>query len=405
MKIKHQLTICLLLLLFTACKGQNKDIDATKPTKEKTMNNNNKDIIIAPPYDHFHEGEMNFRHSDEDERVKKEWEERYKEFKNMGYSFPDEETFKEKILEYFKMNIDRYNVNIIALNWDLLPYLINKEKRMIHNEGLYYDTINLTINKYIFYEDKAADMYLRHNEKGKSFIHDMVFEFGYAGRKDWIKMAVGDDLWKKSGGELILFRLLFGEYNIKGGDLELRKDMLDTLVTMGDELDLSLLSSVAEEVLYRTDYYTFKDNSPEGRKEIAGYIYAREVDMGQYGYVEDLIDQDESWIDFFKQNDYFDSENLKTFIEDIYIEKPDRFGRSSMDPQVLTAVITDQDGFTNLRAGKGTEYDIVQEIKTGERVKILDTREEIHDVNIQWLKVETKQGTEGYVHKSRIKIE
>lgn len=58
--------------------------------------------------------------------------------------------------------------------------------------------------------------------------------------------------------------------------------------------------------------------------------------------------------------------------------------------------IQDPDGFTNLRKDKSTSSEIIQKIKSGEQIEILDNSGD-------WFLVRTKEGKEGYVHKSRIK--
>lgn len=60
--------------------------------------------------------------------------------------------------------------------------------------------------------------------------------------------------------------------------------------------------------------------------------------------------------------------------------------------------IADLDGFTNLRKGKNSSSIILEKIKTGEDVKVIDNSGD-------WWLVQTKQGKKGYVHKTKIKIE
>ena len=58
--------------------------------------------------------------------------------------------------------------------------------------------------------------------------------------------------------------------------------------------------------------------------------------------------------------------------------------------------IIDPDGFTNLRKDKTASSEILQKIKSGEHI-------EVSDNSGDWFLVKTKEGKEGYVHKSRIK--
>lgn len=57
--------------------------------------------------------------------------------------------------------------------------------------------------------------------------------------------------------------------------------------------------------------------------------------------------------------------------------------------------IKDNDGFTNLRKAKSSSSEILQKIKTGEKIEVLDN-------NGDWYLVRTNEGNMGYVHKSKI---
>lgn len=59
------------------------------------------------------------------------------------------------------------------------------------------------------------------------------------------------------------------------------------------------------------------------------------------------------------------------------------------------AIIQDSDGFTNLRKDKTATSEILQKIKSGSAIDVLDNTGD-------WWFVQTKEGKKGYVHKSRI---
>ena len=59
-------------------------------------------------------------------------------------------------------------------------------------------------------------------------------------------------------------------------------------------------------------------------------------------------------------------------------------------------IISDPDGYTNLRTDKNPQSGILQKITTGEEIEVLDNTGD-------WWKVKSKNGKIGYVHKSRIK--
>ncbi|KQS94135.1 SH3 domain-containing protein [Chryseobacterium sp. Leaf394] len=58
--------------------------------------------------------------------------------------------------------------------------------------------------------------------------------------------------------------------------------------------------------------------------------------------------------------------------------------------------VNDPDGFTNLRKEKSTSSEILQQIKSGEQIQVLDKSGD-------WLLVKTNEGNQGYIHKSRIR--
>lgn len=59
--------------------------------------------------------------------------------------------------------------------------------------------------------------------------------------------------------------------------------------------------------------------------------------------------------------------------------------------------IQDSDGFANLRKDKSSSSQVLQKIKTGEQIEVLDQ-------NGDWWLVISKEGKKGYIHKSRIKF-
>ncbi len=69
---------------------------------------------------------------------------------------------------------------------------------------------------------------------------------------------------------------------------------------------------------------------------------------------------------------------------------------SEKKDELSSAIVNDPDGFTNLRKDKNTFSEILQKVKSGEYIEILDEGGD-------WFLVKTKEGKEGYIHKSRLK--
>ncbi len=71
--------------------------------------------------------------------------------------------------------------------------------------------------------------------------------------------------------------------------------------------------------------------------------------------------------------------------------------KSFVSPQKLEAVIDDIDGYTNIRSGPGTQYEIVSKVADNEIFYIVSQQG-------NWWKVKTKEGKYGYIHNSRIRL-
>jgi len=69
---------------------------------------------------------------------------------------------------------------------------------------------------------------------------------------------------------------------------------------------------------------------------------------------------------------------------------------STNNKEISSATIQDPDGFTNLRKDKSTTSEVIQKIKSGEQIEVLDNLGD-------WFLVQTKEGKKGFIHKSRIK--
>lgn len=91
----------------------------------------------------------------------------------------------------------------------------------------------------------------------------------------------------------------------------------------------------------------------------------------------------------FEKNKYYGYGNLEKYSKIYNLIQVDHQESSS-------AIIQDSDGYTNLRKYKNTSSEIIQKIKTGEKIEVLDK-------NGDWWLIKTNAGTNGYVHKSRIK--
>ncbi len=94
--------------------------------------------------------------------------------------------------------------------------------------------------------------------------------------------------------------------------------------------------------------------------------------------------------EIFKKNSYFGYDDLEKYTQEYKVLQDDIREKEYGE-------IQDPDGYTNLREEKNTSSQILQQVKSGEKVEILDNSGD-------WLLIQTGEGKKGYVHKSRIKM-
>lgn len=119
-----------------------------------------------------------------------------------------------------------------------------------------------------------------------------------------------------------------------------------------------------------------------------GYIFSS-PDLLQYAYK----------FDCYKPL-YNDVSSLLSLVEKANIQFIKQFeDGSSSNMTGQPAHIQDPDGFTNIRSGQGTSFEIVGVVREGEEFYVLASG------NTDWWKVTTKSGVIGYMHKSRIRLQ
>lgn len=139
------------------------------------------------------------------------------------------------------------------------------------------------------------------------------------------------------------------------------------------------MSSIINRILLNPNEYASPD------KTIA-YLFDRMLRVGIIGDIERYIDNNPNYRTELEKNNFYNLSHLKTYVEVIHEYK-----------NFSIYFISDPDGYTNVRKEKSTSSDILQRIKSGEVVEVLDNSGD-------WYLVKTKAGNTGYIHKSRIKI-
>ncbi|KMQ67952.1 hypothetical protein ACM39_11505 [Chryseobacterium sp. FH2] len=111
-----------------------------------------------------------------------------------------------------------------------------------------------------------------------------------------------------------------------------------------------------------------------------------------YGLLNNIFISYPDLIQSFERNNYFGYEDLRYFTKVFHTEQE----HLNDDSDTETYTIQDADGYTNLRKEKNAQSGILQKIKSGEQIEVLDNTGD-------WWQIKTKEGKTGYVHKSRVK--
>ncbi|WP_326319288.1 SH3 domain-containing protein [Chryseobacterium salviniae] len=366
------------LVFAIACNGQEK----------------NNDMKHIAPYNISHEGDgKKFNYDDFSIEIIKKAK---KDLNNLGFKFPVKEVFRERILKVYGMDVFKYDNNIIALRPSDFPEIVVKNENYIlvqdsdsDNEFFINAEMLLYYNKFVFYKDKNAFNLLK--VVNPYLLKDLVIAYGYNEDKELIKYVLKDyDFDNVVNTHDLLF-----SYNPENNKYRLRKGIMDdieNLVYGGKVEDFSYakegngynsISEIIQKIEYQKNNYVNPD-------ETIAYLYDKELQVGILGYIQQKLDNSPAYIKFLKKNNFYKFEKLKQYVEVIY-QSPD--GDKVENNKFY---IDDPDGYTNLRKEKSSSSEVLQKIKSGEFIDLLDNSGD-------WWQVKTKEGKTGYVHKSRIK--
>ena len=380
------LAICstVFLSLFISCNGQDK-----KNENQILENNKKMNVNKEAPYNISDEGDgtkFNYDDFSQDLIIKAK-----KTLEQRKFQFPSDEIFNQRVLEVFGFNLKEYRNSIIALQPSMFPEVaLRKDKFIIiqdananepdfiNNELLYH------LNSYIFYKTQVSYVWL--NANAKEELYDLVIHFGY--NKD--KKLVSTDFEKFDFNSLSnVEELIFKDHNSR---YELKKQIFDdieNIIYKGSVEDFSYAKEGdgyirLGDIINKINFNPKEYNEPE---YIIAYLFERELRVGIQGDVESYIDKNPVYVKTLKKVDFYNLPMLKDYVEYIYQKN---------DTDKNSFVINDPDGFTNLRKEKSSSSEILQKIKTGEKIEVLDNSGD-------WFLVQTQDDKKGYVHKSRIK--
>ncbi|QXU49238.1 SH3 domain-containing protein [Chryseobacterium sp. D764] len=280
----------------------------------------------------------------------------------------------------------------IKIGNDILPDLDNVKADIKSNKDYPYFEELLSLNKIIYQNDLISILSVA--SKNTDLAIDLVVLFNYEKNETLFNSAIRniqnwDDIEQSS-------RLSFVFYNSTTNVFKIREKLLENLKSK-DSFLYALTTYLAD----NKDNIIKKNGIPDStlQKAIAyllqlGFTGKENIDIQSdktYLLLNNIYISHPELRDSFKKNKYYGYPSLEKYSKDYGLLQED-------NQEKIYSRIVDPDGFTNLRKDKNTSSQILQKIKTGEQVEVLDQ-------NGDWWLVVSKEGKKGYVHKSRIKSE
>ena len=321
-----------------------------------------------------------------------------KNLDSLGFKFPAKEQFRERILKVYGIDISKYDNNIIALRPADFPEIVIKNDQFIlvqdsdsGNQFFINPEMLVYYNKFVFYKDKSAFNLLK--SINPYLLKDLVIVYGFDEDKDLVKYVLKD---YDFSNEVNTHDLIFSR-RAENNKYEIRKGIMNDIedfVYGGAVEDFSYakegngynsISKIIKKIEDQKGNYIDPD-------ETIAYLYNQELQVGIVGDIQQKLDHSPDYAKFLRKNNFFKLEKLKEYVEVIY-QSPDE---GETDNKRF--YIDDPDGFTNLRRSKTTASEIIQKIKSGAQIEVLDDSGD-------WFSIKTKEGKEGFVHKSKIKSE
>ncbi|MEO8236650.1 MAG: SH3 domain-containing protein [Flavobacterium sp.] len=386
--MKYFLIIICLIFIFTRCKEND--------TVDRVNKGNISKINVAPYNTALAEDGVKYNY----DTLSADYIKKVKiSLLNKNFKFPDEQKFKDKVFEVFNINVYDYKNKIVVLRTAMFTEIAIKEDKFIliedtetdNSKDAINDNLEYYYNSYVFYGDKIAFNWLK--SRNKQQLIDLVVQYGYDSDKELIKFVFKDFDFDDS----VLFHDLIFTNNVKTKKFVLRESILNDIESLVYKGTIEGYTEAKEgngynsfsEIIQKIRENPNKYLDPE--KYIA-FLYEKDLRVGIVGHVESNLSNNNKYKSFLKQNNYFNFQRLKDYVENVYGEDSDS------DEISVVFKIQDPDGYTNLRKDKNSTSDIVEKIKSGEKIEVLD------DSGNWWL-IQTKSGKKGYVYKTKIKSE
>lgn len=328
-----------------------------------------------------------------------------------GYKYPKHEDFKNKIIDYCGVDIDAGKYNDVYLERGLGFAALSSEgfidtyqldRGVIEGAGdafadILKDGINdgynndfINYNKILFNDDAAT---ISKIVKDPSKIEDIIIYLNYE-KNNLLNNFLIKNL-KKVEDYNDDFKLHLLWYNNRNKSEVIRKKIISEIIDKNPDF------------VYDLAYFLHSnrakiENKTEPKLIDKTLAYLIEIELKHYenkdlsdnkGYslLNNFYVQNPKLLDEFKTNNYYNYPMLNKYTQTYLL-------MSAEDEDTFFGKIIDPDGYTNLRKEKNSTSAIIEKVKSGEKIEVLD------DSGNWWL-VQTKTGNKGYVFKTKIKSE
>lgn len=371
------ITLIIISCTLVSCKGQ-KDQNNNK----STMNMNNKENA---PYNIYKDGELEINY---DKLIIKNKEQIENEFNKFNYQYPSLNLFIEKIKYYYGVNIDKYKENIVVLDQSLSPVIAIKNLPALYVEDIKGDIDGLTLlhyNQFIFCDNKSSLEWLK--KERPDLIIELVKTFGFDKNNTILKYAFSNTNFRN---KFDVKELIFEERN---HTYILREHLVDKIREI--EYNNQIINAFSE-TIQGDFYYTLSDiikdiadtpNDYKNNEYSIAFLLNELALSGITGYIDYFYENYPFYKKNILNNDFYNFKMLKKYTEKVY---------ENNDLEAMY-YIQDPDGFTNLRKEKNSKSEIVQQIKNGEKVEVLNEEG-------KWWLIKTQKEKQGYVYYDRVKV-
>ncbi|MXO05615.1 SH3 domain-containing protein [Flavobacterium sp. HBTb2-11-1] len=352
------------------------------------------------------------------ESIKKNEDKLYAEYtplmrdllKNNNYKFLEHSVFKNKVIEYFGVDIDNAKFNDVYLESGLGYTALSNEgfidtyqvdRGVIDGAGdafadILKDGSNndynidfINYNKVLFNDDLSA---ISKVNIDKDKVEDIVVYLNYE-KNNLLSNSFVKNIKKVDNyNESFKWHLLW--YNNKTKPDVIRKKILQDIANKKPDFIFDLayfLNNNSNKIKEKTD----------GALIDATLAFLIDVELQHYedkdlndnkGYslLNNFYIQNPKMLDRFKSQKFYGYPLIENYTK--------KYLLMSEENEISYGKVIDPDGYTNLRKDKNSTSVVIEKIKSGERVEILDDSE-------NWWLIKTSSGNKGYVYKTKIKAE